>query len=264
MQTKERAGIERAVLATVFIKDSFPPGMLKKFITLVSEQHTYLSVFRSMADPLDIQLYESKMQASVVKEAENFRRIAMDKSISGGFGIDPAVWFQKQTGKINILKQVEDEIALGVLTKSDALSKTADEVLIYSTLATIIILTIAIFLAYVITTVLIRQITTLNNAIAKVADGDLTTTVDLDGKDELSNSMKLINQMIYVLNDTLTEVIRASEKVSTASLEFEKSSERMSYGAMEQTSSIEEISTAMEEMATTIQKNATNLSLIHI
>lgn len=152
LQTKERAGIERAVLATVFIKDSFPPGMLKKFITLVSEQHTYLSVFRSMADPLDIQLYESKMQASVVKEAENFRRIAMDKSISGGFGIDPAVWFQKQTGKINILKQVEDEIALGVLTKSDALSKTADEVLIYSTLATIIILTIAIFLAYVITT----------------------------------------------------------------------------------------------------------------
>lgn len=138
------------------------------------------------------------------------------------------------------------------------MSKTADEVLIYSTLATIIILTIAIFLAYVITTVLIRQITTLNNAIAKVADGDLTTTVDLDGKDELSNSMKLINQMIYVLNDTLTEVIRASEKVSTASLEFEKSSERMSYGAMEQTSSIEEISTAMEEMATTIQKNATN------
>jgi len=49
LQAKERAGIERAVLGDVFAKGGFGEGDLTKFISLVTAQDTYFSVFASMA-----------------------------------------------------------------------------------------------------------------------------------------------------------------------------------------------------------------------
>ena len=49
LQSKERAGIERAVLANTFSADAFGTGMYNKFMSLVTIQSTYLDVFRSLA-----------------------------------------------------------------------------------------------------------------------------------------------------------------------------------------------------------------------
>ena len=51
LQSKERAGIERAVLSNTFSAGKFANGDYQKFITLLSEQVTYMNVFVDFASP---------------------------------------------------------------------------------------------------------------------------------------------------------------------------------------------------------------------
>ncbi len=46
--SKERAGIERAVMTNTFARDSFGPWVHAKFSGLVTEQKTYLDVFNAI------------------------------------------------------------------------------------------------------------------------------------------------------------------------------------------------------------------------
>ena len=121
LQGKERAGIERAVLANTFSKDQFSGKLFLKFLSLVNTQKNYQNVFLSLARPQDAEFLQQTLQGNFIDETERMRQVAMDKSQSGGFGIDPAYWFKMQTGKINLLKKVEDHLA-------DTLAKTAQSI----------------------------------------------------------------------------------------------------------------------------------------
>jgi len=48
LKSKERAGIERAVLSNTFAANKFAPGMYVKFITLVAQQDAYIDAFLSI------------------------------------------------------------------------------------------------------------------------------------------------------------------------------------------------------------------------
>ena len=50
LQAKERAGVERAILSGVFAKGQFTGGLFERFVTLVSEQKTYISQFAQLTD----------------------------------------------------------------------------------------------------------------------------------------------------------------------------------------------------------------------
>jgi len=238
LQSKERAGIERAVLANTFSKDRFIGDMFNRFLSLVNTQKIYTNVFMSLASKEDIKFYESKMSGEFIDETDRMRSIAMSsakrtelvnelskvagyggiihsfknyvlrgtdkyrvsvntkaeaaykildkyqslpgisakvgkdiqavravvqayhkaaKSVSvmvnsgtsptsidasvkisdgpaleaikrlgeGNFDIDPTYWFNMQTGKINILKEIEDNLAKGLADKAVDLKSTA-------------------------------------------------------------------------------------------------------------------------------------------
>jgi methyl-accepting chemotaxis protein len=76
LQGKERAGIERAVLANTFAADTFGKGAFDKFRTLVSEQNTYATVFLSLATNDAKEFYTQKMDNAAVKEVEKMRATA--------------------------------------------------------------------------------------------------------------------------------------------------------------------------------------------
>lgn len=121
LQGKERAGLERAVLANTFAKDSFAVGMFQKFISLAVEQDTYLNVFKSYADSKQVDFYEEQSQDISFIEVERMRDIALAKAEAGGFGVDSSLWFKTMTTKINRLKTVEDFIAADVETLASKL-----------------------------------------------------------------------------------------------------------------------------------------------
>ncbi|WP_177420738.1 nitrate- and nitrite sensing domain-containing protein [endosymbiont of Lamellibrachia barhami] len=125
LQGKERAGIERAVMSNVFAKDQFLGGLFNKFMSLITVQNTYQEVFLSLAKEENKALYKNSLQGEFVDETERMRKVAIDKATSGGFGIDAVYWFKMQTGKINLLKKVEDQLAAGLRIKADELKASA-------------------------------------------------------------------------------------------------------------------------------------------
>ena len=95
-------------------------------------------------------------------------------------------------------------------------------------------------------------------AVAAVADGDLTRMVEITTRDEIGDLLGHVNLMIERLRGVVADAISASENVSAGSQELSASSEQVSQGATEQASSAEEASASMEQMAANVKQNADN------
>ena len=111
LQSKERAGIERAVLSNVFSIDQFGPGLYDRFKSLVVTQDVYMNVFRSLATPDHLSAYSNTLQGAAVDETLRMRQVAIERNSTGNFGIESTAWFTAQTEKINLLKSVENQLS---------------------------------------------------------------------------------------------------------------------------------------------------------
>ena len=74
---KERAGIERAVLANTFAAGTFGPGMYNKFLKLVTEQTTYTGVFFAFAPKEQRNYLASTVTGSSIDEFRRIREIGL-------------------------------------------------------------------------------------------------------------------------------------------------------------------------------------------
>ncbi len=150
LQGKERAGIERALMSAVFAEDRFVGATLNRFMSLITTQNVYADVFSSLAREQDKAYYTSTMQGEFIDETGRMRRVAVDKATTGEFGIDPVYWFKMQTGKINLLKKVEDHLAVGLGGKATELKAAATiELIVTLTIALIGLLVSAGLGAYI-------------------------------------------------------------------------------------------------------------------
>ncbi len=143
LKGKERAGIERAVLANTFAKDQFGDGLFNRFMSLVTIQNTYRDVFLSLASEQHRAFYQDTIQGEFIDETDRMRQVAMDNAADGGFGVDPVYWFKMQTGKINLLKQVEDQLATDLSLKAGELQQQAT----LSLIITVVIALISILIS---------------------------------------------------------------------------------------------------------------------
>jgi methyl-accepting chemotaxis protein len=92
----------------------------------------------------------------------------------------------------------------------------------------------------------------------KIAEGDLSATMDVDQKDEIGILSSSLQAMAAKLRGIVGDIIASSENVASGSEELSSTSEEMSQGSSEQASAAEEASSSMEEMASNIRQNADN------
>ncbi len=112
LQAKERAGIERAMGSAGFSAGTFTPDLYRRFVQLISEQETFISVFRNYATGEQIEFYGDTVAGEVVDEFRRMRDVAIESAAIGeAAGVDSRYWFDTITAKIDELKTVEDKIA---------------------------------------------------------------------------------------------------------------------------------------------------------
>jgi len=121
---------------------------------------------------------------------------------------------------------------------------------------------VAVLVFILVISVISRSITNaLNKGVAfagKVAEGDLTATIDLDQKDEVGQLATALNKMVIQLREIVESVDLSADNIASASQQISSGSQQLSQGASEQASSTEEVSSSMEEMVANIQQNADN------
>jgi len=79
IQGKERAGIERAILAGTFGLDEFSPGAYTYYTNMLREEETYFDVFKSLATTKQLQEYKIFSDSPSVAETQRLRDIALIK-----------------------------------------------------------------------------------------------------------------------------------------------------------------------------------------
>ncbi len=112
----------------------------------------------------------------------------------------------------------------------------------------------ALFIAGTIANPLIKGVTFARS----VAEGDLTTKIEIDQKDEVGMLSQALGEMMEKLKSVVQDIRTASDNVGSGSQELSSSSQQLSQGATEQAAAAEEASSSMEEMASNIRQNSDN------
>jgi methyl-accepting chemotaxis protein len=195
-----------------------------------------------------------------IKDAEAVYK----KGMKGLLAASKAIRKQEENRGIagNAALEMVQETALAGMKSMHA---TADESIVALSNASgamVIGLSVSLLIGIVLTLVITRGIVVpLTKGVEfarRVAEGDLTATVDVNQKDEAGMLADALRQMISRLRDVVATVKIISENVATGSQQMSASSEEMSQGVSEQSASAEEISSSMEQMAANIRQNADN------
>jgi methyl-accepting chemotaxis protein len=120
----------------------------------------------------------------------------------------------------------------------------------------------ALLIGVVCAVVITRSITVpLADAVAvaqKVAGGELSTQVRLEGQDEISALLAALRDMNDSLAKTVSEVRSGTENITLASSEIAAGNADLSARTEAQAGSLEETASTMEQLTSTVKQNADN------
>ncbi|MFA0502467.1 nitrate- and nitrite sensing domain-containing protein, partial [Vibrio sp. 10N.222.46.A1] len=195
LQGKERAGIERAVLNNTFSKNEFGPGMLVKFISLVTEQNTYFANFEVFGNPDNVDFFKQQLNDRSVAEVEKLRDVAESKM--SGFDVDPVYWFAQSTARIVQLKKTENQLAESLITLTDQKTQQAQSAMMGSIVMFVVITLFATFVSFKAITDLTTRVKDLTRVLSKVRnDNDLTVRATYEGNSELGQISSSLNETL--------------------------------------------------------------------
>jgi methyl-accepting chemotaxis protein len=201
LQGKEKTGVERATMATVFGADKFDKAAFQKFGAAVNTQDTYLRVFLSLANEEQQSVYKDKIKGTVVTEAQRMRDIAFEKADTGGFGVDSAYWYQTMTAKINLLKEVEDQLSSDLDAKANTAMLGARNGLIVNVILVIVSLCVTLIFALWISHMISSALTKAVDVARNLALGILSERVNSEARDETGQLLNAMDEMTSYLKE---------------------------------------------------------------
>lgn len=209
LQSKERAGLERAALSSAFAADRFADGAYERFSELVSTQEIYRSVFFGMASDEQRTAYNALMEHPSIAEVTRLRSVAVAMRASGGFGVDAEAWFASATARIERMKQMEDVLSAHLIDAGAARVAALDRAMTIQVLVTLATLLLSVGTAWYLSR---RLLSALRRAIAigdRVSGGDLrpaseTELQQMRNTDELGDLLHTLDRMAARLRGAIS------------------------------------------------------------
>jgi methyl-accepting chemotaxis protein len=266
LQGKERSGIERAVLSNVFTSNKFSEGFLEKAISLKAMQNTFFSSFLSLASTEFSQKFDTLTKSDETQEVMRMRSLAYAAGTSFGledFGIDANYWFNTSTKRINALKKLEDQMSAHLITTATTTFQQANTTLKWFGIITAVSILITLFLAIMITRILLDQLggepIEIAAIVQQIAIGKLNIKFT-STKAEVGIYAD-IHQMVNKLQEVIQIVRSGSDNLASASQQVNATAQVISQGAIEQSTSAAVTSSSVEQLNASVQQNAENSSV---
>jgi methyl-accepting chemotaxis protein len=117
---------------------------------------------------------------------------------------------------------------------------------------------LSVSLAVLLTRSIVAPVRQATVSARRIADGDLTERIAVDGKDEAAELLIALSGMQRKLNDVVANVRENSEAVATASSEIAQGNLDLSGRTEQQASALEETAASMEQLGSTVKLNAEN------
>ena len=113
-------------------------------------------------------------------------------------------------------------------------------------------------IAWFITRSVTRPLAEAGQLAARVADGDLTSRIDVTTKDETGQLLQSMKTMNDNLKDMVGKINETASSVATGAGQISAGNSNLSQRTEEQAASLEETASSMEELTSTVKQNADN------
>ncbi len=219
LRLKTLAEKERHVLYQVFERDQFVGKEFETFGRSVHEQDVYRKIFLDYADPEMRGLFEQKMRADAVKEAEAMRDKAFLAADYGAFNIAPADWEAAQNGKIALLGEVAKRLTDTILSRVGEASSAARSNMWGVLLISLLAVLLTVLMWWLISGGIARAVARITRVMEGIAAGRLDNAIDADSRDEFGHLLEALSAMQDDLRQRGEEegrVARANARVKQA------------------------------------------------
>ena len=263
---KENAEIERAVLNSAFSRDRFPPGLYRKFGILMTRQEDHITSFISLATDSMIDFYRTKHRGAYVDEVNLMREDALGKP-EGRFTTDPGRWWNMATGRIYLLKQVEDKVSAGLETYTRNTRDRSLAIFYLYVIMHIIGFGVTALLSLIVTKSITRPLRQTVQKVDQMASGDLTIRIDQTSNDELGLLGRSMNSFVERLlvsiasaNDSAEKIAETATIISWSATHFTETAENQSRAAQESADAVDDLSSTIGNVAEAVNQQAKNVA----
>lgn len=146
----------------------------------------------------------------------------------------------------------------GAVHAADQTNKVFNAAVFMIVVALIIILILMIVIAVVLTRSIVSPLAEAVVVADRIADGDLTQRIKINGSDEPAHLLIALKKMQISLHDTIERISESSNMLASASEELHAVTEDTNRGLNQQSAEIDQAATAVNEMTAAVEEVARN------
>ncbi|MEZ5825511.1 MAG: nitrate- and nitrite sensing domain-containing protein [Geminicoccaceae bacterium] len=218
LQSKERAGLERAITAAGIASGKFTLGQLMKLNGLIMAQTTYQNVFMTYATDGEIEELNALLKSAASVDVDRMRAIVKEGGMEGRLeGITADEWFDRITTKINDMKALENHIANSLGGRMAEVRAQAGTELTRSLALLAIMGVAAILAAIIVGSGVSRSLRRLQEPMMRLSQGDFDVEIPPAGANEFGQMAKALCHF----QDAAREKFERTAKVERIVRDFE-------------------------------------------
>ena len=205
---KERLGQIRALASRHFAADAADAAGKRKIAALLGEHETFLHLFRFYATPEEVTLRDRIIRGPLIGRAQRMINALMISPPDASLGKVPlSEWFEASTARIDLYKQVEDQLATRLLARADQVRASATRAFWSAVAAMTLVLLLGVLVGNAFIRGLIRPIALISDAMNQLTCGNRDIVLPQEGRSEIGE----LSRAVGVFRDSLIERDRLTE-----------------------------------------------------
>jgi methyl-accepting chemotaxis protein len=256
---QENAGLERAMLATVFNTRSLPEQLnidIQKRVFIQDQLIEDLEVLSQGEFLTSMEAFEKAPASQLVAR---YREIAFSRSFEQ-HDVSGADWFKAATDRINGLSQIKSDLFALLKKYADEASTRAMTIVVLDVVLILILILISVAIALVLN-MRRKQSQELQDKLSSITTHrDLTITIEKLSMDDLGKVVELINQLIAEFRNDFQEFQNSANEIAAASEQGAESAERTNRTLIEQEQSLSLSLTSAQGISLAIDEDMKSVS----
>lgn len=253
---KERLGLERATINSVFSSGTVGFDQVKRSLQLISEQVAFEESFLRVATPESCEAWRELTSSAAYNKTAELRRVVYDAYGNPDTSIEGSAddWWAAASQVIDGVKEIEDS-AVAFVNEQEAV---ANRNLISSAAIAGVSVLLALWFGMVIANSIRNSLGSCEVALSSVAEGDLTVELNIESHDELGRMGRSLQASLAQMKTTISSIMGSAGSAADHAVELREASAVVSEGASSTSKVAASASSATSEILSTVTSVASS------
>ncbi len=259
VRAKEQAGQERALTTAAFTANAVEATRFRAILERHHRQEAYFDIYRSTAGKAALASLEQALNDPAATEVARMRSELINKSATGGFDVDPTLWFTQITRKIDALHRTENFVTLDIANASAGIvAGKQGELAMYIALTVVAFAVVIVASLWVSTSVAAPLQAEVEVAEFAIRENNFSRDVPVGGPAEVVRAGVAFNALMGSFRRIIAGMKDSSERVTVAAHALARSSQTLTHSAESQSDSTAAVAATFEQISSSISETASN------